>query len=1335
MLYFSEMTDVIRAHLLGSLMLSCGGAEDDELSETTLPLPGSTAARSLLAYLLFYRDHPHPRSVLAGQWWPDLPESRARRALSQALWHIRRILPDLLQADGDTLYIPPDAQVWVDVAEFQSLLEAHLPFSFPERSEIIADDPDFVRFQAALTGLNRAVQLYRGDLLEGLYDDWVLLERERLHEMYLQALEALSHLESAMGHHASALESALALTRADPLREAGHRQVMRLYARLGRPEAALQQFAICREILKAELGLEPTPETKALAQRIIGRHVQELGPSEERFPPARGPMALDRTSPHLIPLIGRERERAELLRHIERMLQGQGGVVLIEGEAGVGKTRLLKEVAQDARRRGVEVLWGQCREQGTMRPYGPLLEALDMGLSTGYAGQLTGVVEEIWLRVLRPLLPPLAAVLPGGDASIAIDPGHERLRVVEAFAHLLSGWAGIVPLVLVIEDLHWANEDLLDLLIALARRLDRYRVLLIGTYRGEELSAGSTTEVKLRMLWEVPWGNKQVLGRLDREMTGELVRHSLGLLDPAPLFESRIYRETGGNPLFVLETLRALYEEGQIYQDEHGGWHTPWDEMTHDYVELRLPPGVGRVIARRLAKLEPEERTTLNAAAVLERDFTFALLHRTSRLPQNVTLRALHRLVGRQLLVEDRATYHFSHDKIREVVYRALGTSGRQDLHYRAAMALEALHPDQVELLAHHFEHGQVADKAAYYHYLAGRRAAARHAHTTAVSYYDRAVALAEKAGLPPDFRFDVRAARERALEVLGRREEQAVDLEVMVELAQEDPGCLMEVCCRRAWLLAHMSHYDEAEAVAGRAFDLARRQGDKAAQAAALTALGAAINWRGEPTRAVPHLRTAVELSQQADDLQQETEAREALANALVGVKAFAEARAEAEAALTLRETLDDRPGQAETLGTLGIICMEQGATGDAVACYRRALELCRAIGYRYGEARNLSNLGSVLYFQGQIRQAMDCYHQAVDIFQDIGHDRGASLARINLASVLHTIIGDDEAAWQQAEAALAYCRTVGDRGVEGQCLVVLGEIAFRRGDSKAARGYVDDGLAALAATGERWLEVQARRVSASLWLAEGQHDEALRELEVAEELCQSLGMPKLAVGLLPVRSQVLLALGQPASALATISQAISQLTPGVERPYLIYFCHAQALLAAGREDEACAALDQAYRALQAVVAGLSPEQQAMSLKQVPEHRAIVQAWEATQPRRIVVRLPRADAPTGRPLHDDEYVEVAWTIAAPEDEAIRKRVDRRRHRLLRLLEEAHAQGAVPAYTHLAEALGVGLRTIERDMTALRQTHPNLPPTRGARVHGSTGAGENSSQPPSSPAH
>ena len=207
---------------------------------------------------------------------------------------------------------------------------------------------------------------------------------------------------------------------------------------------------------------------------------------------------------------------------------------------------------------------------------------------------------------------------------------------------------------------------------------------------------------------------------------------------------------------------------------------------------------------------------------------------------------------------------------------------------------------------------------------------------------------------------------------------------------------------------------------------------------------------------------------------------------------------------------------------------------------------------------------------------------------------------------------------------------------------------------------------------------------------------------------------MQDLAVSLLALRGKALLDLGKPQAALAATTEAMTQLRPGVTEAYLVPFWHYQVLTALGRTEEARVALEQAYRTLMRFLEGFSPVQKRRSIQRIREHREVVTAWETAQPGRVTLRLPRADAPTGRPLRDDEWVEVAWTVEAPEDEAIPRKTARRQHRLLRLLHEATEQGAAPTVDHLAEALGVSRATIKRDLAALRRAGHEVR-TRGSR--------------------
>lgn len=1292
------MGPILRIHLLGEFSLSYA-----DVPLTTINTP---RLQSLLTYLVLHRAQRHHRSVLAGLLDPDVPESHARHALSHAIWQLRRNLPDLIESDRDSVGLSPQTPLWVDALEFERLTALHL--------KEVAEALSASTAATACADLHQAIQLYRGDLLEGLYDDWLLVERERLRELYLQALECLTQLEKSAGHYPSALEAALILTQADPWRGSAQRQVMQLYFCLGRPEAALEQFEIYRRTLCTELGMEPEPETLALAHAIASRTADAVVHLPDALF-AGTSLLLDRAE--AIPLVGRSDERADLLSHLKGIFAGVGSVVLVEGEAGIGKTRLLQEVSRDAEWRGAQVLWARAEEQASP-VHDLLLHALAGGLAPLRAEQIARLVETVWLQVVCPLLPTLAARLPALPPPVPLDPAQEQVRLAEAIARLLAAWSQITPVVVILEDLHWASPDTLDMLASVARQLHPMGVLILGSYRGDEARARASVWDKLQALDRSRGVRARLmLTRLDAEATGELIRRALGWGKPAPLFENRLYAETAGNPLFVLETLRALHDEGLLRRDESGEWSTAFDESTRDYEELPLSPVVEHVITLRVAQLAREPRAVLNAAAVLGNHFDFVLLDTLCELETPALLAAINVLVRRGLLIESPQDYYFSHDKVREIVYAGLAADERIHLHLRAAQAIGVQHSDWHVALAHHWTQAQVWDKAIHYRQLAAEEARAQHAYASAVEHLSAALALADGASLAPAARFDLLAAREAALDVLGDRDAQASDLAAMTQLAWDDAPRQMLAQQRRAALLAHLSRFDDAQSAAREALALAEQLDDAAGQATALIALGTVLNWHGQTAQALPFLRRAVAVCSAGSEPRLEAQAHYVLGDALIGVKEYPTARAEFQAALRCCERLNDSVGQAEALGLLAIIQMEQGDLALAGENYRRTIEICRTIGYRYGEARNVFNYGNVFYCQNQISGALRYYDEAIVVFRAMGNPRGEANVRANMSTIYHGILGDDVTATTHAESALTYYRQARDPIGIAQCLGTLGEVAQRRHDEGTARSLLEESVSTALEAGERWIAAQAMTSLADVLLDQRQPESALERLDTASAICQELGFKDLAIGLQASRGLVLLMLGQPEAALAATAEAMVCLSPGVEKAYRVPFAHYQVLAMLGRTDEAHVALDQAHQLLMKLLNGLSPEQRAMSAECVPEHRAVLTAWQAAQPHRVATRMARAGASVGRPLRADEQIEVTWTPASAEDETISDKSARRRQRLLRLLREAEEQGAAPTVDDLANALDVSYVTIRRDLAALRRSGQSAR-TRGGRPKG-----------------
>lgn len=343
----------LKLYLLGTLDMRCNGQ--------ALSRPATLKSQLLLAYLVLHRNQPQPRARLAVLFWGDRPERKARRSLTTALWHIRRALPkaEELLAEPHTVQFDPQANLWLDVDEFQTL----------------AGHQD-------LAHLKSAAALYRGALLEGFYDEWILTIRYRLKALFADVLTRLMVGQEAAGEYQAALNTARLLLDHDPFREDAHRLAMQTFCRLGQRSAALEQYRRCQETVQREFNAQPMVETTELYQAILeGRF--EIGPPGQPtlalpvrdLPPlGRGYNPLDAAA--LPPLVGRERKMAFLQDRYVKASQGRGGLVLVGGEAGVGKTRLVGELARKVRWQGDSVLSGRCYEFERFLPYQPLAEAL-----------------------------------------------------------------------------------------------------------------------------------------------------------------------------------------------------------------------------------------------------------------------------------------------------------------------------------------------------------------------------------------------------------------------------------------------------------------------------------------------------------------------------------------------------------------------------------------------------------------------------------------------------------------------------------------------------------------------------------------------------------------------------------------------------------------------------------------------------------------------------------------------------------------------------------------------------------------------------------------------
>jgi DNA-binding SARP family transcriptional activator len=677
-----------------TLRIRLFGELDLRLDDVSLPPLESARARSLLAYLLLHRDAPQPRQRLAFLLWPDSTEPQVRTNLRHLLHNLQRAAPALapfLEVGTGTLRWREDAAFWLDVAAFEAALER-------------AEDGD----ADELTALRAAAEHYRGDLLPGCYDEWLSRERDRLRRRYLQALERVAVLLEAHGEQAAAIRYAEELLGHDPFDESTYRLLMRLYAARGDRARALRTYHTCVAVLERELGVEPSTATRELYEALLPT---EQGPT--------GGSQLGRTNAP--PLIGRAAEWERLTALWRASERGKAQLVLVSGEPGIGKTRLIEELRAWCTRRGAAAAEARSYAAEGALAYGPVVawlrsDALKPHLLRSGAAHLTELAR---------LLPELLAEVPGLPRPEALPESNQRTRMFTAVARAILGAGG--PLLLIADDLHWADRETLQLLHHLLRAEPEAPLLVAAAARREEMDDRHPLNDLLLGLQVLERATEIELTRLGPEETAALGERLSGRPLDTPDAE-RLYAETEGNPLFVVEALRAGWKGGHLERE--------W-----------VSPKVQAVIRSRLSQLTEPTRELAGVAATIGRELTIEVLERASEADSETLVRGLDELWRGRILREHGAHgYDFSHDKIREVAYLALSPARRRHNHLAVAQALERLHardPGPVSgQIAAHYEQAGVAEQAITWYEAAAEIAQRLYANAETVRLLDRALGL-----------------------------------------------------------------------------------------------------------------------------------------------------------------------------------------------------------------------------------------------------------------------------------------------------------------------------------------------------------------------------------------------------------------------------------------------------------------------------------------------------------------------------------------------------------------------------------------------------------------
>ncbi|HEX6108564.1 MAG TPA: AAA family ATPase, partial [Ktedonobacteraceae bacterium] len=508
----------LRLSLLGDFSLLYNDQQVTTLTTTRL--------RSLLTYLVLHRDVPQQREYLAFLFWPDTTEAQARNNLRQLLYQLRQAFPavdQFLSAETHLLHWHTVMPFHLDVAEIEQALT--LADAATRRNNPLA-------LQAALEQVD---SLYRGDLLPGCYDEWILPERDRLRQRHRQALEQLLRIFEVQGDTVTAIRYAQRLIGLDPLSEDLYRRLMRLFSLNNDRSSALRVYHSCVTILQREMGVDPSPATCEVYEQVMQQGIPAIQPFVHQPPPAATPA-----------LIGREGEWERLHNAWQRTLDGGSHFVLVTGEAGVGKSRLTEEFLLWVGQQGVVTARTRSYAAEGQLSLAPVTEWLR---SEGLRAPLREL-DAVWFTEVARLLPELVAEQPALPRYESVTEYGQRQRFFEALSRAIL--AAPQPLLLLIDDLQWCDQETLSWLHFLLRFNPTARLLVIGCAREEELPSQHHLRTFLLHLRTTMSVTEIPLEPLDAAETAKLAsRVAKRELD---LDEGlRLFHETGGNPLFVVE--------------------------------------------------------------------------------------------------------------------------------------------------------------------------------------------------------------------------------------------------------------------------------------------------------------------------------------------------------------------------------------------------------------------------------------------------------------------------------------------------------------------------------------------------------------------------------------------------------------------------------------------------------------------------------------------------------------------------------------------------------------------------------------------------------------
>ncbi|MDQ2818654.1 MAG: AAA family ATPase [Candidatus Eremiobacteraeota bacterium] len=1182
----TQIQQSLRVHLFGPHRIT--------VDDAPLKLPALPKTLLLLAYLVLHNKGPVMRDAVAFALWEDDSEESARAALRRHLHLLQRALPasprPWVSSDGDSLQWDPAAQCWVDVVEFERLV------LMPK-------------------GRAAAVDLYTGDLLENLYDDWLFPMRERLRTSYLGALEALVTLSRSCRDFAAAASFAQKILVADPWREDALRQLMAVRYETGDRAGSLQVFADFKRRLREEMDVEPMPETLALRELVLRNAPlldasaagQIMGPDADV--PLFGADARLRSgsalAPVALPFVGRDAELDRLVELWSGAARGKGSVVFIGGEAGIGKTRLAAELALRVENQGGRVIHGATGYPESA-PYACIAAALRTALP------IIAVldVEPVWLAAVAQIVPELRARTPNLPDLLPTDPNRERLRLFEAIAVGMEALAKARPLLVVLEDLHWAGDATLSALQFIAGRVSQAPILVIVTYRREETARADPLSRLRRDLETARIASRVSPPRLTCQSVAQIVGGFERLRDQTAGLAATVHEQSEGNPLFVAQIIRDLLES-QTAPDRTNQRSEDMASTPSWYADVR------QTIAGRIARLTQPARALVEMAAIVGQGFDVEVLRELSGWDERQIDDALSELLDRYLVKESlghgACAYAFTHHVIQGTAYDNIPSDVRTRRHRRVGRVLEDLFSDRSgemsNAVARHYDLGGAADDASRCYLAAARHAIDLHADAEAGDLASRGLELASRR----QARVDLLLVRERASARRGHRAAQVADLDELDRLREGDNDLACEIQSRRVLLARTVGDRDEEESLIAELRSRAEAANDprRLAQATRAAATHAALVVRFDA--ALEFANAALSAARTQNEPAAEVECLCLLAHIATHRGLMAQAVEHLDCAVRVAESNGNGSLLARALWTASAEALMRHDFERCVDLCRKAMDLYRAIGDREGQADALARCSSGLGRLHRYEEARRCNAAAAEIFSDMGKRQGVATLMIN-RSIMAMRLG----ALEEATAALRGARTHFDhlKDLRGQIVCDINEsfAAICGHDSAAAKKLALGAVAKAQTIGHPAYESQALCNLGAVESELGDFASAIEHMNAGLAIQETINRRADTVSNL---ADLALAYRRSNDVDAARRAADRMLEMGAEAiedalwPQYCYWAAARAYRAPGKKKRSRELLERAYEVMSRFGGQLTDEAAKSIFFALPCNREISDAWQ----------------------------------------------------------------------------------------------------------------------------